>query len=308
MQTGLATFRRAGFHYLRRGLAVLRWSPWLYVAVLAAFAAPAALAAVLTVSDLPGGFGRTALLWSLNAVSATVAPPVVMLMVAAGHRREPSRFLPAIAAGLRWLPRYLWTNLHTTVIFWVPVSAAIWLLNWQQRTFPLDGAAGTAATVLGVLAIVALGLYLHTRTLLAPFLAVHGNLPGTLAAIESWRLSGRQFARVFGAFIVPSAPVAVPLGLLILAAWLVLGDTPERRDALLAMWPSLTWVFIKFIRPVLIAAVYCLHRDLWDDAVDGPRAHAARPLPWLSRPLLRLSALLPRLLYRALRRRTDWTL
>jgi hypothetical protein len=306
MQTGLAGFRHAGLHYLRLGLAILRRSPWLYVAVLATFAMPAALAAALTVSDLPDGFGRTALLWSLNAVSAAVAPPVVMLMVAAGHRRRPRRFLPAIAAGLRWFPRYLWTNLHTTVIFWVPVSAALWLFSWQQRTFPLDGAAETAATVLWVMAIATLGLYLHTRTLLAPFLAVHANLPGTLAALESWRLSGRHFARVFGAFIIPSAPVAVPLGLLILAGWLALGDTPARREALLAMWPSLTWVFIKFVRPLLIAAVYCLHHDLQQESAAAPPPRP--PLPWLARPLLRLSALIPRLLARVLRRRTDWTL
>ena len=306
MQTGLADFRRAGLHYLRLGIAILCRSPWRYVAVLATFALPAALAAALTVSDLPDGFGRTALLWSLNAVSATVAPPVVMLMVAADHRRPPLRVLPAIAAGLRWLPRYLWTNLHTTLIFWVPVSAALWLFGWQQRIVPLDGAAETTTTILWILAIIALGLYLHTRTLLAPFLAVHADLPGTLAAFESWRLSGRHFARVFGAFIIPSAPVAVPLGLLILAGWLALGDTPARRDALIAIWPSLTWVFIKFVRPLLIASVYCLHHDLQQESAAAP-PHPP-PLPWLTRPLLRISALIPLLIFGLLRRRTGWTL
>ncbi len=126
-----------------------------------------------------------------------------MILVAGGYRGHTSGFRESITTGLRWLPRYLWTNLHTTVIFWVPVSALFWLHGWQQRTFPADGSADLALTVFWFTAIAALALYLHTRTLVAPFLAVHGNLPGTLAALESWRLSGRHFARVFGGFIIP---------------------------------------------------------------------------------------------------------
>ncbi len=308
MPRGVGLFWETGVHYLRLGLAVLKLSPWLYVAILTLFAAPAAIAAALTISDLPQGFGRSALLWSLNAVSASVAPPVVMILVAAGYRGRTLGFPESIATGLRWLPRYLWTNLHTTVIFWVPVSAVLWLYGWQQRTFPVDGPAGLALTVIWVSTIALLALYMHTRTLLAPFLAVHGNLPGTLAALESWRLSGRHFARVFGGFIIPSAPVAVPLGLAILAGYLALAGSPERRDAMIAMWPSLTWVFIKFIRPVLIAAVYGLYHDLWREETDRRLVDGSPTHPRFVVPLLSLSAFLSHLLGRATRRRLDWTL
>lgn len=303
MRAELKTFWDAGTRYVRLGLAVLGRSPWMYVAILASFAAPSGVAAVVTVSDLPEGFGRSALLWTLNAVSATVAPPVVMMLVAAGYGDRKPGFLESIGTGLRWFPRYLWTNLHTTVIFWVPVSAALWLFDWQRRAAPVEGVAELLVTILWVAGIAALALYMHTRTLLAPFLAVHGNVPGTLAALESWRLSGREFARVFGAFIVPSAPVAVPLGLAILAGWLALGDSPERREAMIAMWPSLTWVFIKFVRPLLIAAVYGLYQDLWDEELDRRRLQTTPPLPWLSRPLLAFSGFFPRLVGRG-----DWTL
>lgn len=301
-------FWRTGAHYLRFGLAVLKLSPWLYVAVLALFATPAALAAALTISGLPAGFGRSALLWGLNAISASVAPPIVMILVAAGSHGRHLGFLGSISTGLRWLPRYLWTNLHTSVIFWVPVSALLWLYRWQERAFPADGPADFALTILWITAIAAFALYLHTRTLLAPFLAVHGNLPGTLAALESWRLSGRHFARVFGGFIIPSAPVAVPLALAILAGYLALAGSPERRDAMIAMWPSLVWVFIKFVRPLLIAAVYGLYRDLWREESDRRLAEGSPSLPAFVLPLLSLSAFLPRILGRVTGRRLDWTL
>jgi hypothetical protein len=304
----ITLFWDTGVHYIRRGLAVLRVSPWLYVAVLALFAAPAVLAAVIVIADLPAGFGRSAVIWGLNAVSASVAPPVIMILVAGGYRGHTPGFRESITTGLRWLPRYLWTNLHTTVIFWVPVSALLWLQGWQQSTFPVGDPADLALTVFWFTAIAALALYLHTRTLLAPFLAVHGNLPGTLAALESWRLSGRHFARVFGVFIISSAPVAVPLGIAILAGYLALGTSPERRDLLIALWPSLIWVFIKFIRPLLIAAVYGLYHDLWREETERRLAEGSPDLPRFIVPLLRLSAFLPRLLGRATGRRLDWTL
>ena len=38
-------------------------TPWLYVQILSAFAAPAAVAAYVTASDIPEGFGRSALLY-----------------------------------------------------------------------------------------------------------------------------------------------------------------------------------------------------------------------------------------------------
>ncbi len=301
-------FWDTGVHYLGRGLAVLQLSPWLYVAVLALFASPAVLAAVIIVAGLPAGFGRSAVIWSLNAISASVAPPVIMILVAGGYRGLNPGFRESIATGLCWLPRYFWTNLHTTVIFWVPVSALLWLRGWQQSTFPADGPGDIALTVLWLTAIAALALYLHTRTLLAPFLAVHGNLPGTLAALESWRLSGRHFTRVFGGFIISSAPVAIPLGVAILAGYLALAGSPERRDLLIAIWPSLIWVFIKFIRPLLIAAVYGLYHDLWREETDRRLAEGSPSLPRYIIPLLRLSAYLPRTLARATGRRHDWTL
>ena len=68
----------------RRGWRVLRASPWQYVQILSAFAAPAAVAAYVTASDVPEGFGRSALLYVLNAISASAAPVVVMTAVAAG--------------------------------------------------------------------------------------------------------------------------------------------------------------------------------------------------------------------------------
>ena len=64
------------------------------------------------------------------------------------------------------------------------------------------------------LAITTCALYLHMRTVLAPFFAVDADLPGTLAALEAWRLSGRHFPVCLATFVLGSQPIASPLGLL----------------------------------------------------------------------------------------------
>ena len=104
-------------------------------------------------------------------------------------------------------------------------------------------------------------LFLHTRTLLAPFLAVHADLAATLAALEAWRLSGRHFSLCLATLILGSLPVGVPVVLLLLGSLSVSGVG-------LGAAPTFAWVVIQAIRPVLVPSVYALFCDLWD--ADGP--------------------------------------
>jgi len=53
-------------------------------------------------------------------------------------------------------------------------------------------------------------LHQHVRTVMAPYLAVHGDLNGTRAALTSWQLGGRHFWHLLGTFILGSLPVALP--------------------------------------------------------------------------------------------------
>jgi hypothetical protein len=142
-------------------------------------------------------------------------------------------------------------------------------------------------------AIGVLALAIHTRTLLAPFLAIHGDLPATLAALEGWRLSGRAFATCFTTLVAGSLPLALPLTLLVLAV--MAGLPADTRQALEPALPDLAYAGIQLIRPILIPATYFLFVDLWS-AEQTRRAHFGEPaIPAIPRLLLALTRPLPRL-------------
>src|SRR6185437_9981893 len=97
---------------------------------------------------------------------------------------------------------------HTSLIFWVPTTL---LLELHGRL------PSVAPDALWWLLIGSVALYLHTRTLLAPFLAVHADLPGTLAMLTAWRLAGQHLGLCVATLVVGSLPVALPLAILALA-------------------------------------------------------------------------------------------
>ena len=305
-ESAVGTGWRTGRRYFHSGLVVLGDNPWLYVRLLTIFAAPAALAAILTVLEAGEAPGGSVALFALNAISSSVAPVVIMVTVAAGFAKESLGVAEAIRRGLAWLVRYLWTNVHTTVVFWVPVGALVILFRWQGEFAPLDATGQTIAGFFWFLGIGVVALYVHSRTLLAPFLAVHENMPGTLAALESWRLSGRYFPKVFGVFIVSSAPTAIPLAVVIVGLLLLLDDGP--KSTMLAMIPSLTWVAIKFVRPFLVTAVYPLQKELWIEERRRRDKQGHPAVPRVLVPLVKLSAFLPSILGKLVGRDVQWSL
>ena len=258
---------------------------------------------MLEAGETPGG---SVALFALNAISSSVAPVVIMVTVAAGFAKESLGVAEAIRRGLAWLVRYLWTNVHTTVVFWVPVGALVILFRWQAEVAPLDATGQTIAGFFWFLGIGVVAVYVHSRTLLAPFLAVHENMPGTLAALESWRLSGRYFPKVFGVFIVSSAPTAIPLAVVIVGLLLLLDDGP--KSTMLAMIPSLTWVAIKFVRPFLVTAVYPLQKELWIEERRRRDKQGHPAVPRVLVPLVKLSAFLPSILGKLVGRDVRWSL
>jgi hypothetical protein len=282
---------REGWIYLRRGLATAR--PWfgIQIRILAVYAAPALLAAYLaaTVRE-PGSWERGAML-GLPWVTAILG--TVVVMVAVGHHAH-GRSVGVVRAtreAVPWVPRYFWTNVHTTVIFWVPVGLLLEAREWQTEAMPVGGAGGLALAALWWLVLGAAALCLHTRTLLAPFLAVHSDLPGTLAALEAWRLSGRHFSVCLGTFVAATVPVGLPLALLGLGLALTLSGAA--LSAFLAAAPSLVWAGIQAVRPVLIPAVYALYNDLWNAELARRRRVGTPPVPGLARTLLALTRPLP---------------
>jgi hypothetical protein len=123
---------------------------------------------------------------------------------------------------------------------------------------PLGEVIPTAVwiAVIGIVAI-----HQHVRTVLAPYLAVHGDLNGRHAAVLSWHLGGRYFWLLLGTFLIASLPVALPLS----AAFLLaehFGPDPLAAALVAVSW-QLGWVGVQSTRPVLIPALHTVYEDLY---------------------------------------------
>jgi hypothetical protein len=283
----------AGPAYLARGLITLRadWPAYLLLTLM--YAAPAALAAGLAVAVADPTPWRGLLIGGLPWITAVLGTVAVMVALGEGAHGRRIRLGAVSGAALRWTPRYLWTNAHTSLAFWLPMTALTAARGWQEAALPVGGAPGAALALLWWLLIGVAALAIHTRTLLAPFLAVHGDLPGTLAALEAWRLSGRHFAPCLAVLVAGSLPVALPLALLAGGALVTLGEAGWR--ALAIAGPALLWLAIQLVRPVLMPAVYALYTDLWTAEQARRARDGAPPLPWPVRALLALTRPLPHL-------------
>ena len=274
---------RTGRRYAVRGMATLRVTPFVIVAIMVLFSLPAAGVIWITAADLPEGLGRTAVTTVLNLLSGTVAPVMFMKAVAAAHEGRRPGLWRHLDDGTRWLPRYIWTNLHTTVIFWVPVGIlTLGLINYQRMPFA-ETFPGGLVSILWIVVIAGTGTYVHSRTLLAPFIAVHGNVPGSLAALESWRVSGRMFGPVFATFVITSGPLAVPLTAVFMGFYLTLSG--PALEVFTATLTAQVWIAIKLIRPPLVAATYALYTEVWPGELErrGQQGHPATPalVRWL---------------------------
>jgi hypothetical protein len=239
---------------LRRGLAITSQQPDLYLKLVLVYSIPAAIAAALVVygpRDTPWYQPLVAL---LPLITVVVAPVVLMHAVDAGRVGERIGVLEATRRGVPWVPRYVWTNVHTTVLFWVPVGALV--LLW------VDSPLGAwVPTVVWVAVIGLVALHQHVRTVLAPYLAVHGELDGTRAALTSWELGGRHFWLLLGTFVLGSVPIALPLALGFVAIERF-GPVPLSAALLAASW-QLAWVGIQSTRGLLIPALHTAYEDLY---------------------------------------------
>ena len=296
----MGTAWRQGGRYAVRGLKALRLTPLVFVAIMALFSLPAAGVIAITAADVPEGLWRTAGTTVLNVLSGTVAPVIFMKAVAAAHDGRRLGLWWHLADGTRWLPRYIWTNLHTTVIFWVPVGALALGLIGFQRLALAESPPGILISILWVVAIGATGLYVHSRTLLAPFIAVHGNVPGSLAALESWRVSGRMLGPVFATFVISAGPIAVPLAAVFMGFYLTLAGLA--LDVFTATLVAQVWIAVNLIRPPLVAATYALYTEVWADELER-RAQLGHPAtPALVRWLIDMSWWPPRVAAAVFRR------
>lgn len=266
--------------------------PGTYALLTALYVAPALLAALLTALIEEPNAWQQALLYLLRSITVVLGTLAVMVMVSFHARGQDISIVHASRLGVYWVFRYLWTNAHTSLIFWLPTTALIWLHARQSEFVSLGGGFQPVANGVWWLVIGCAALAIHTRTMLAPFFAVHGDRPGTLATIASWRLSGRAFWVCCSTLVLASAPVAIPLG--VIGGGLFLAFTSAQRELALLALPDLIWAVIQLIRPLLIPAVYTLYKESGtEDHADSAQDPEQENLPWLARPLLALTRPLP---------------
>ncbi len=283
---------RPAAQYFTSGLSIIRPHTGVYGRLTALYVSPALLVAVLTVLIREPNAWQHALLYFLRSLTVVLGTLVVMVMVAYHAQGRELSIVQATRLGLHWVFRYLWTNAHTSLIFWIPVTALTWIHARQESLVPLSDGMQPLANGGWWLVTGGIGLAIHTRTMLAPFFAVHGDVPGTLATVESWRVSGRSFWVCLSTLVLASAPIALPLALVGGGLLVVLPAT--LRAMLFIALPDLIWAAIQLIRPLLIPAVYVLYKDSSGEK-DGGRQAGDSPAtaPILARPLLALTRPLP---------------
>jgi hypothetical protein len=244
----------AAWGNLRGGLEITAQQPDLYLKLVLLYSLPPLVSAWLVVDGPSDTLWSQALVTALPVITMIVAPVVLMHAVDAGRGGERIGVLEATRRGVPWVPRYVWTNVHTTVLFWVPVGTLV--LLWE------DSPVGRwLPTVVWVAVIGLVALHQHVRTVLAPYLAVHGELGGTRAALTSWQLGGRHFWPLLGTFVLGSVPIALPLAI----AFLMLerfGPVPLSAALLAASW-QLGWVGVQSTRGLLIPALHTAYEDLY---------------------------------------------
>jgi hypothetical protein len=247
----------AGWWNLRRGLEITRRQPDLYLKLILLYSVPPLVAAGLVLYGPKGTLWEEPLAYLLPFITIVVAPVVLMHAVDAGRGGERIGVLEATRRGVPWVPRYVWTNVHTTLLFWIPVGT---LMLLRERS-PLGSWIPPAiwVTLIGLVA-----LHQHVRTVLAPYLAVHGELGGTRAALTSWELGGQHFWHLLGTFVLGSLPVALPLGIAYVAIERF-GPDPLSAAVLAASW-QLSWVGVQSTRGLLIPALHTAYENLYGAA------------------------------------------
>ena len=239
---------------LRGGLEITAQQPDLYVKLVLLYSLPPLAAAWLVLNGPPDTPWVQPLVSALPLITMVVAPVVLMHAVDAGRGGERIGVLEATRRGVPWVPVYIWTNVHTTLLFWVPVGALV--LLWERS--PLGA---VFPTVVWVVVIGLVALHQHVRTVLAPYLAVHGELDGTQAALTSWQLGGRHFWPLLGTFVLGSVPIALPLAIGFLAIERF-GPDPLSAALLAASW-QLGWVGVQYTRGLLIPALHTAYEGLY---------------------------------------------
>lgn len=170
----------------------------------------------------------------------------------AGQPIIPALLLPA---ALRGLPRYLWANGITTLLFWGIFTPLQWLVGlWTARL----GWPWFAPTLMLLLPM----LFWHVHLVFATYAAVIDNHSGIRSVLISIRLTNKRWFLIAAAFagsVLIEGPIAAPLYLLILH----LGN-PLVAD-------GFTWILVMAMRPIFVATLHKIYEDFRPTLLSSPK-------------------------------------
>jgi hypothetical protein len=270
-----------GIVYLRKGVKIVSCNFGLYLSLALLYSIPGILSGLIAAGCWPSFFLSGIIGTVLLLVTLSFAPIVVMEAAAKGYEKKRVSFIEATKEAAPWFPRYMWTNVHTSLIFWVPVQCLLRLESlWREYSDPSEGLS-LIFSITWTILIVATGLYLHTRTVLAPYLAIHSNLPGTIATVTSWRISGHYFWETLSVFLSGVLPVLIllaGLGFAFLVATGWLEYLVLYSDILSAAGVA---VLAQWTRPLLIPAIHTFYVDVWRIETKRRGIPTSASLPWI---------------------------
>jgi len=220
------------------------------------------LAAVI-VGSQPGALAfwvASALPW-ITITLGNIAIVLAVEAIDAGQPVVPAQILPA---AVRWLPRYLWANGITTVLFWGLFTPLQSVVTQQTNSWGWIGIAPLAILILPM-------LFWHVRLVFATYAAIVDDQPGVRSVVISIGIAHRHWLMVAAAFalsVIIEAPIVGPLYLLVL----------KITNPLVA--GGFTWAIVILMRPIFIATLHEIYQDFRPAAAIAASRKRPRPVPF----------------------------
>lgn len=249
------TALRTGLAYSRVGIQRCRTQSQLIGFLTVMFCLPIVLALALSVG-FPAATWLGPVTFVLSTTTVIGGGLTLMVAVDASVRGETIGMGTILRRALGYLPRYVLTNVHTTIFYWSILLPAIYLAGQVTIGRPV----GVVVVVWAL--VVAIGTVVHLHTLFAPYMAVHSDLHPTRAAIEGFRLARNQFALSAATFVSATAGIGVPLLIAIGALWMYATREGPGTVALFdTALPFLIAGLVQLVRPVMVASLHAMYED-----------------------------------------------
>ncbi len=251
---------RQAWKYVLSGIAICRKDPLKLLALAALFTIPPLAAALI--GTQPGDIAYW-VAWGLPWITITLGNIAMVLAIEDLDAGRPLHIFRGLPVAARWLPRYLWANGITTVLFWVPQTIATWAVGKLTDHWGWPSLSITAILLLPM-------LFWHVRLVFATYAAIVDDYPGARSVRISLGIAQGRWRMVAAAFalsVLVEAPIAGLIYLLILQAphspphpsLTIAGFTWTRTDDLVG--GALIWVLLMLMRPIFIATLHEIYED-----------------------------------------------